>query len=183
MLPRMVTSKDGKEIVIRHIVEQDAALYLRLLNDVCAEEEFMLRSRFNMTVDEERDFIRNLRTPNLFIVAEHSGMLVGWVTLFRHSAPYCQHVVELGMGLKKGFRGIGIGSALMQTILEWVREAGIEKVTLTVRASNTVAQRLYEKFGFVREGTRTRQVKHKGQYDDDYQMAYFVLTPDATGGS
>ena len=53
MLPRMVTSKDGKEIIIRHIVERDAAPFLGLLNEVCAEEEFMLRSRFDMTVDDE----------------------------------------------------------------------------------------------------------------------------------
>lgn len=31
----------------------------------------------------------------------------------------------------------------------------------------------YEAFGFVHEGRRARQVKHRGEYDD-HQMAYFV---------
>jgi RimJ/RimL family protein N-acetyltransferase len=43
-----------------------------------------------------------------------------------------------------------------------------------VRASNKVAQRLYEKCGFVYEGHRVRQVKHRGEYDDDFLMAWFA---------
>ena len=37
----------------------------------------------------------------------------------------------------------------------------------------------YEAFGFVHDGRRARQVKHRGEYDDDHQMAYFVR-PDSS---
>ena len=179
MLPRTVTSKDGREIIIRHVTERDAAPLIHLLNEVFAEEAFMFLTVFTQTADEERAFIRDLRPPNLLIVAEHEGALVGWLTLFQHRAEYCRHVAELGMGVKKGLRSVGIGSALMRAALQWAAEAGFEKVTLGVRASNGVAKGFYEAFGFVHEGRRIRQVKHRGEYDDDYQMAFFV-PPDSS---
>lgn len=181
MLPRTVASKDGREVVIRHVTERDAAPLIGLLNAVFGEEAFMLRTVFTLTVDKEREFIRSLRPPNLFIVAEHAGALVGWLTLFQHRAEYCRHVAELGMGVKKGLRSVGIGSALMRAALDWAAEAGVEKVTLGVRASNVVAKGFYEAFGFVHEGRRVRQVKHRGEYDDDHQMAYFVRTAKQPG--
>ena len=70
MLPRTIVSKDGREIILRHVTERDAEPLIRLLNAVFAEEAFMLRTVFTLTADEERAFIRTLRPPNLFIVAD-----------------------------------------------------------------------------------------------------------------
>lgn len=174
ILPKTTVSEDGRTIILRHITEDDAAPILQLLNEVCAEEAFMLRSKFDITVEEEQDFIRSIRSPNVFLVAECEGILVGWLGLFQSRAEFCQYVADLGMGVKREFRGIGIGAGLIEAALEWAREVGLEKITLGVRASNTVALKLYRAFGFICEGHRLRQVKHKGQYDDDYLMAYFV---------
>ncbi len=53
-----------------------------------------------------------------------------------------------------GLRGQGIGSALVQRLLQSGRERGAEEFTLEVRKSNQAAIRLYEKNGFVSEGVR-----------------------------
>jgi len=174
VLPKRITTKNGLTITIRHARESDAAPLVCLLDEVFGEEAFMVRPTFNQTVEGERDFIRNVAPPNLFLVAEHRGALVGWLSLFRHRAEFCHHVAELGIGVKKGYRGVGIGLALVETAQEWARRMGLEKITLSVRASNTVARRLYERCGFIYEGHRIRQVKHRGQYDDDFLMAWFV---------
>lgn len=180
MLPKRITTKDGKTITIRHVRDSDAAPLVRLLNEVFAEEAFMARSSFNQTPEDEREFIRGVSPPSVFLVAEHRGALVGWLSLFRHKAEFCHHVAELGIGIQKDYRGVGIGLALMRTAQEWAERVGFEKITLVVRASNTAARRLYEKCGFVYEGHRVRQVKHRGEYDDDYVMAYFVPRDDST---
>lgn len=174
MLPRRITSKDGRTITIRHARESDAEALVRLLNEVFAEEAFMVRASFNQTPEDERAFIRSVSPPSVFLVAEHRGAPVGWLSLFRHKAEFCHHVAELGIGVRKDYRGVGIGLALMRTAQEWAGLAGFEKIVLVVRASNAVARRLYEKCGFVYEGHRVRQVKHWGVYDDDYAMAWFV---------
>lgn len=176
MLPKRIITRDGKTITIRHAREPDAAALLRLLNEVFAEEAFMLRSSFSQSLEGEEDFIRSVSPPSLYIVAEYRGRLVGWLTLFQHRAEFCRHLAELGIGVKREFRGRGIGTALVETAQDWARRVGFEKITLGVRASNTAARHLYEKRGFVYEGHRIGQVKHRGEYDDDYLMAWFVDT-------
>ena len=50
----------------------------------------------------------------------------------------------------------------------------MEKLELQVYASNVAARRLYERFGFVVEGTRVRARKLDGKYDDVILMGLFL---------
>jgi ribosomal-protein-alanine N-acetyltransferase len=52
------------------------------------------------------------------------------------------------------FRGRGIGTALMQHVLAEAHRLGAIRATLEVRASNTLALRLYERLGFYVAATR-----------------------------
>ena len=52
------------------------------------------------------------------------------------------------------YRGHGTGRKMMEEIIERGKKLGAKDLTLEVRASNTVAQRLYESLGFICEGTR-----------------------------
>lgn len=51
-------------------------------------------------------------------------------------------------------RSAGIGSALLESVLEAARREGLRAARLDVRASNAVAQAFYRKHGFQREGTQ-----------------------------
>ena len=62
-------------------------------------------------------------------------------------------------------RRSGIGSALMQALLQNLRSSGVAGVLLEVRESNTAARRLYEKLGFALEGRR------RGYYQDPVEDA------------
>jgi len=52
------------------------------------------------------------------------------------------------------WRGWGLGEFLLLTVLERAIQHGAQRVTLEVRPSNRVAQRLYAKVGFVYTGAR-----------------------------
>lgn len=56
--------------------------------------------------------------------------------------------------VEEGYRGLGIGKAMLCAMMEWGAALGIENYTLEVRVSNTPAIRLYESIGFVSEGIR-----------------------------
>jgi ribosomal-protein-alanine N-acetyltransferase len=56
--------------------------------------------------------------------------------------------------LRPGFRGQGIGTALLNRVLEDGRQLGARRATLEVRASNEGARRLYERMGFYVAGIR-----------------------------
>lgn len=52
------------------------------------------------------------------------------------------------------FRGQKLGDALLAYVCRQAKEMGAERVTLEVRKSNTVAQKLYAKHGFLPYGIR-----------------------------
>ena len=52
------------------------------------------------------------------------------------------------------YRGKGLSKMLMDSVLEDAQKRGAETVLLEVRASNTAAIGLYEKYGFVQNGVR-----------------------------
>ncbi|NLS44578.1 MAG: ribosomal protein S18-alanine N-acetyltransferase [Firmicutes bacterium] len=66
------------------------------------------------------------------------------------------------------FRKKGIGEKLLVTAIDYVESQGVNSITLEVRASNTVAQRLYRKTGFVSVGIRP------GYYRDDGEDAVIM---------
>ncbi len=52
------------------------------------------------------------------------------------------------------YRGKKLGEKIMSALLEHAKKRGAVRMTLEVRASNTVAQGLYSKFGFTAQGRR-----------------------------
>lgn len=54
------------------------------------------------------------------------------------------------------YRGFGIGELLMLGMADIARDIGAHYLTLEVRASNTLAQNLYRKYGFKETGVRRR---------------------------
>ena len=66
------------------------------------------------------------------------------------------------------FRRCQVASRIMDEILNMCHENGIKSLTLEVRKSNSVAQKLYGKYGFKIEGAR------KGYYSDTGEDALIM---------
>lgn len=70
--------------------------------------------------------------------------------------------------------GKGYGKVIMAQLLEWGFEGmNLQKLYLHVFSSNTRAIRLYESFGFLREGVLRSMLYRDGAYQDIY--AYGLL--------
>jgi ribosomal-protein-alanine N-acetyltransferase len=80
------------------------------------------------------------------------------------------HIVTVAV--RESHRRMGIGERLVIAATEVAQEYLQEVVTLEVRASNDVAQRLYEKYGFARVGLRKRY------YTDNNEDAVLMTTPE-----
>lgn len=65
------------------------------------------------------------------------------------------------------YRGRGLGQRMMQELINRARRRGARRMTLEVRASNTTAQNLYRKMGFVTAPGAVR----KGYYTDTNEDA------------
>ncbi|MGH9179068.1 MAG: GNAT family N-acetyltransferase [Acidimicrobiales bacterium] len=70
-------------------------------------------------------------------------------------------VADLGMLVAAGWRGRGVGTALVLTALDWARQAGAHKVALQVWPHNQAAIGLYRKLGFVEEGRLRRHYRRR----------------------
>lgn len=92
-----------------------------------------------------------------------------------HTAPHSprrRHAASIGMAVRDDWQGKGVGSTLMQAALEladlWLN---LTRLELEVYTDNVSAVRLYEKFGFVNEGTLRRYAFRDGVFVDAYMMA------------
>lgn len=86
-------------------------------------------------------------------VAETAGEIVGELLVIESGFGFG----EIGMLVAADWRGRGIGTALVETAIDWARNRGLHKLTLSVFPHNEAAIALYRKCGFVEEG---RRVKH-----------------------
>ena len=78
------------------------------------------------------------------------------------------HITEIAV--REPLRGNGIGELLLIGALRAAMEYGSKVMTLEVRVSNFIAQRLYEKYEFATVGTR------KAYYSDNREDAAIMTT-------
>jgi ribosomal protein S18 acetylase RimI-like enzyme len=85
-----------------------------------------------------------------------------------------RHVASLAIAVSAEERGRGIGRRLLQAGVEWAKEAGVEKLVLSVYPHNEVAIALYRSFGFVEEGRLARHSRKSYGYEDEILMAVWI---------
>lgn len=81
-----------------------------------------------------------------------------------------QHRAMLGMGVERGWRGRGHGTALLHAAIRWARAAELTWLDLGVFAHNQRARALYRSVGFVEVGVTQDRFRVDGQIIDDVAM-------------
>jgi L-phenylalanine/L-methionine N-acetyltransferase len=100
--------------------------------------------------------------------------VIGHLNASREEGPMTRHVASLGMAVAPEWRGRGVGAALMQEVIRWAKEVGVEKLALSVYPHNEAAMALYRKFGFKEEGRLTGHSKKSIGYLDEIVMGLWV---------
>jgi RimJ/RimL family protein N-acetyltransferase len=164
-------------VAIRAARPGDAPELVRLGEEIGREPEGWLISEEGWrSVGEERRYLRGVRRfPHAAVlVAEDGERLVARLSVARDPHPASAHVADLGLMVAASHRRRGIGRALLDAAVEWARGAGVRKLELHVFPHNEPALRLYEEFGFRREGYRRGHYRRGGEYVDAILMAYAV---------
>jgi putative acetyltransferase len=79
------------------------------------------------------------------------------------------------MAVTREWRGRAVGSALMVAGIEWARQRGLHKLSLSVWPHNAAAIALYRKYGFVEEGRRVKQYRRaNGELWDTVEMGLLL---------
>ncbi len=83
-----------------------------------------------------------------------------------------RHVGAIGMAVRDDWHGKGVGTALMQAIVDLADNwFNLTRLELEVYTDNETAVHLYKKFGFQIEGTLVDFAFRDGQYVGAYTMA------------
>jgi RimJ/RimL family protein N-acetyltransferase len=167
--------------VVREADPSDAEQLTRLAEAVSGEPEAWLISANGewRSVGDERRYLKALRRyPNaaVFVAERSDRVLIGRLSLARDTHPASAHVADLGLMVAKDARRAGVGRALLEAAVDWARASGVRKLELHVFPWNEPAIRLYERFGFEREGLRKRHYRRAGEDVDAILMAYDVMS-------
>ncbi|MBU2969162.1 GNAT family N-acetyltransferase [Pseudoalteromonas sp. C2R02] len=110
------------------------------------------------------------------LVAMVDKKICGQINIEHFISPRRKHVASLGMGVSEAYQGKGVGSKLLEAILELATNwLAITRIELEVYTDNQAGIALYEKFGFSIEGTAKSYAFRNGEYVDVYFMAKVTL--------
>ena len=141
--PATVSDREDREIRIRVAESDDVEPLVEMYRDFDPED----RAQGIPPVREEpiRNWLDNLLDADcLNLVALHDEQPVGHATL----VPDVDDSYELAIFVLHTYQGVGIGTELLERLLGYAQEEGIERVWLSVERWNDPAIALYKKVGF-----------------------------------
>jgi L-phenylalanine/L-methionine N-acetyltransferase len=165
---------------VRRAEPTDAPALVVLAEAVAREEgRWILTTESWRSVRDERRYLRAAqRHPDAAVfVAEEDGVVRARLSLARDPHPASSHVADLGLMVAADARRRGIGRALLSEAVTWARTSGVRKLELHVFPWNEPALRLYESFGFEREGYRKGHYERDGKHVDAILMALAIEDP------
>jgi RimJ/RimL family protein N-acetyltransferase len=147
---QLVTLADGARILLRPLTTADGEALVKLYaaaqpEDVRPLRDDVTNSEVVRTWIQDLDYARVL--PLLALLNER---VVGNATLHRRTSPY-QHVGEVRIFLAKDFRGRGLGTDMLKTLIEMSRKEGLHWLQAEVFASQPKVIRAFEGLGFKRQ--------------------------------
>ena len=160
-------SADDRLTVRRAIEADDAAL---LAIDRTAWDA---TSGFPSYQDVIQDTFFARSGPEAHLVAESDGVVVGYIRLQdKYPFPEGSGVLTInGLAVAHDARGRGVASTLLEAAAAEGRLRGARKISLHVHSTNATARRLYERHGYVIEGTHPNEFFIEGTYIDALDMA------------
>lgn len=169
------TSK-GLPILIRYPQESDLEDLLEYINILSHEKTFINFQGEKISFLEEKKFLKEVlskmkKSKQVFLLAYSGNKLIGDSDL-ELKEKVEKHVGSFGIAVLKDFRTKGVGTLLMEKVIEEAVKnlTGLKIIELWTFGNNSIAKKVYEKFGFKEYGRLPLGVKHKNIFVDRVHM-------------
>ncbi|MBZ0300292.1 MAG: GNAT family N-acetyltransferase, partial [Anaerolineae bacterium] len=160
------------DFLVREARPEDAAGIIAHVKRVADEPNNGLgmssAADFRFTEAEEIEFIQKAAQADnaLMLVAEADGKIIGMAHCGSGERGYA-HTASLGITVDRAWRDKGVGTALLEFMIDWCRESpGVHRLELWVFPDNPRALHVYEKLGFQHEGNRRSSYLKDGTFKD-----------------
>mgnify|MGYP006270304955 FL=1 len=133
------TAKDGRKVILRTPKHEDLNDLWEFINSLVEERADIIRNEKVSIEDENKWFIGALeqleRDEVFFMVAEVNGKVVANSEVRFHKGGYDSHVGAVGIAIRDGFREVGIGTEIMNTLIEHAKRIGLKVLVLSAFSS------------------------------------------------
>jgi L-amino acid N-acyltransferase YncA len=148
-------------ITLRAATPDDAEAICIIFNQGITDRVATLDTALR-TPAERRGWLADRDRRHPVMVAAADGAIVGWGSLNRFNPRTAyDHVADFSIYVDRGWRGKGVGTQLLDRLIEVARDHGFHKMVLAALASNTAGLALYTRAGFSRVGV----YREHGQLD------------------
>lgn len=165
-------------VEIRRVNIKDAEGILEYCKIVGGETDNLLfgSEGLGFSVETERTIIENIaaKEKDIMLVAMDEDNVVGIGNIMGNGRMRIEHQARLAISVRKDYWGQGVGSRIMQSLIDFAKERSIEVITLEVYHANESAIKLYEKFGFKEIGYFKNFSKVNDEYKDAVLMNLYL---------
>lgn len=173
-MEKNIVLRDGSVLQISRPRGENAAEILEYLKIVGGETHFLLMDEKGLGISGERE----AKILEAAYVEPRGGMHFGKInreiacmfSLSCHPRRRLAHTGEIALSVRKKYWHIGVGSAIMEALIELAKEASLKNVELGVYADNERAIALYKRFGFEEIGRHRGRMCVDGEYYDEILM-------------
>jgi len=160
-----------KNIIIRKAQIEDAQSILDYLDQIGKESDNLTfgEEGIGYTLEDEEKMIQGYEENlnSTMFIALDLNQIVSIGNLSASKRDRTKHISVLGISVLKSHWRIGIGKQMMNTLIEFAKQAPDTKsIHLEVRSDNHVAKHLYESVGFKKNTTIPKMMFIKDQYYD-----------------
>jgi len=157
--PKKVRLQSGTSVTIRPMVKEDADRLYAFFARVPREDRLFLRDDVSIrdVIDswtQELDYEKVLP-----LVAEVGGNIVGDATLHRRKFGWTSHVGKVRLVIDKDYRGKGLGTVLIEELIDIAKKAGLEQLVAELMSNQTGALSAFKRLGFEKEAVFFNYVK------------------------
>ena len=165
-------------MIVRSLVKSDAAEFIDLNKRLAVETDFLLMtpSEAHQSVAEQEDKIESMNRGQhrRVFVSERDGKLIGFLGSTIFFPQKMSHTANFVMAVLSEHRNLGVGTSLLASAEQWLRDEQVLRLEMTVMTHNSKAISFYKRNGFSKEGIRRRSIKMNGSFYDEFYMAKFL---------
>lgn len=173
----------GRKITVRKLSKKDLGNvkeFQDFINSLI-EEDAQITFNKKFSLKEERKWLeeklKQIKGRKTILLVAKEGNKVIATTVINLGIGRQSHVGNFGIAIRKGYRGMGLGSYLTEKIIKLAKKELKPKpkiIRLSVFPTNKPAIGLYRKFGFEKVAKIPKQTQYKGKLVDEIIMLLYL---------
>jgi RimJ/RimL family protein N-acetyltransferase len=164
-------TKNGEQVTLRLADCQDAEEIISVITTNAPERSYVLMEHYGTKPDAVKRYICSMDfEKNLLLVAVTAKAVVGALSGIQMDGgkrPETAHILNIGLHIVPAYRGQGIGAEMLNYAINWAKKRAFKKLEANIFTINKRSLHLFQRSGFVEEGTRQKRIRIGTQYIDE----------------